>query len=61
MYLLQTLGLFTLTAVAEIVGCYLPYLWLKKDGPAWLLIPAALSLALFAIVETPRWSPWVGG
>lgn len=48
MYLLQTLGLFVLTAVAEIVGCYLPYLWLKKDGPVWLLIPAALSLALFA-------------
>jgi hypothetical protein len=33
-YLLQTLGLFVLTALAEIVGCYLPYLWLKKDGPA---------------------------
>ena len=37
-----------LTAVAEIVGCYLPYLWLKKDAPAWLLLPAAASLALFA-------------
>lgn len=45
---LRTLGLFCLTAVAEIVGCYLPYLWLKKNGPAWLLLPAALSLALFA-------------
>ena len=48
MYLLKTLGLFTITAIAEIVGCYLPYLWLKKNGPAWILIPAALSLALFA-------------
>lgn len=44
---LKTFGLFVATAVAEIVGCYLPYLWLKKDYPAWLLIPAALSLALF--------------
>jgi small multidrug resistance family-3 protein len=52
MYLLQTLGLFMLTAVAEIVGCYLPYLWLKKNGPAWLLIPAAFSLALFAWLLT---------
>jgi len=36
-----------LTAVAEIIGCYLPYLWLRKEGSAWLLIPAALSLAAF--------------
>lgn len=47
MYLLQTLGLFILTALAEITGCYLPYLWLKKDASAWLLVPAAASLALF--------------
>jgi len=45
---LKTLLLFLATAVAEIVGCYLPYLWLRKDGSAWLLIPAGLSLALFA-------------
>lgn len=43
-----TLLLFVLTAVAEIVGCYLPYLWLRKGGSAWLLLPAAASLALFA-------------
>lgn len=47
-YLAKTLGLFVLTAVAEIIGCYLPYLWLKKNGPIWLLIPAAFSLAAFA-------------
>ena len=45
---LQTLGLFTLTAVAEILGCYLPWLWRKQGKSAWLLVPAALSLALFA-------------
>ncbi|UNK43161.1 YnfA family protein [Luteimonas sp. S4-F44] len=44
---MKTLLLFLLTAVAEIVGCYLPYLWLRKAGSAWLLLPAALSLALF--------------
>lgn len=47
MYFAKTFGLFVLTALAEIVGCYLPYLWLKKDGSAWLLVPAALSLGLF--------------
>lgn len=44
----KTFALFALTAVAEIVGCYLPYLWLKQGKSALLLIPAAASLALFA-------------
>ncbi len=48
MALLKTFLLFALTAVAEIVGCYLPYLWLKQGKSAWLLVPAAASLALFA-------------
>jgi small multidrug resistance family-3 protein len=43
----KTFLLFVLTALAEIVGCYLPYLWLKKGGSAWLLLPAAVSLAIF--------------
>lgn len=46
--MLKTFLLFAATAVAEIVGCYLPFLWLKKNGSAWLLVPAAASLALFA-------------
>lgn len=48
MDLFKTFLLFVVTAVAEIVGCYLPYLWLKQGKPAWLLVPAAASLALFA-------------
>ncbi|MEH6543381.1 MAG: YnfA family protein [Porticoccaceae bacterium] len=47
MFELKTITLFLVTAVSEIVGCYLPYLWLKEGKSAWLLIPAALSLALF--------------
>jgi small multidrug resistance family-3 protein len=43
MQLLQTIALFAATAVAEIVGCYLPYLWLRKDASIWLLIPAGAS------------------
>lgn len=49
---LRTIGLFLLTAIAEIVGCYLPYLWLRQGKSAWLLLPAALSLALFAWLLT---------
>ena len=48
MFELKTIALFFATAVAEIVGCYLPYLWLKQEKSVWLLVPAALSLALFA-------------
>ncbi|MDR2127609.1 MAG: YnfA family protein [Burkholderiaceae bacterium] len=48
MELVRTALLFMLTAAAEIVGCYLPYLWLRQGRSAWLLAPAAISLALFA-------------
>jgi small multidrug resistance family-3 protein len=48
MLIVRTFALFVITAIAEILGCYLPYLWLKKDGSPWLLVPAAVSLALFA-------------
>lgn len=50
--MLRTTLLFVLTAVAEIVGCYLPYLVLKAGRTALLLIPSALSLALFAWLLT---------
>ncbi|MFC0710613.1 YnfA family protein [Azorhizophilus paspali] len=46
--MLKTLALFVLTALAEILGCYLPWLWLREGWSAWLLLPGALSLALFA-------------
>jgi small multidrug resistance family-3 protein len=46
--LLRVAGLFALTALAEIVGCYLPWLVLRQGKSAWLLLPAAGSLALFA-------------
>jgi small multidrug resistance family-3 protein len=47
MDLLKSLSLFIVTAIAEILGCYLPYLWLRQGQSAWLLIPAAASLATF--------------
>ena len=44
----KTVLLFLVTALAEIVGCYLPSLWLSHGKSAWLLVPGALSLAAFA-------------
>ena len=45
--MIKTTLLFIATALAEIIGCFLPYVWLRKGGAAWLLLPAAASLALF--------------
>jgi small multidrug resistance family-3 protein len=50
--MLKVFVLFVLTAIAEILGCYLPYVWLRKSGSPWLLIPAAISLAVFAWLLT---------
>lgn len=52
MSLVRTTLLFVITAVAEILGCYLPYLWLKKDRTPWLLVPAAMSLGVFSWLLT---------
>lgn len=49
---MKTFALFLLTALAEIVGCYLPYLWLRKQGSPWLLLPAMASLVLFVWLLT---------
>lgn len=50
--ILRVSGLYVVTAVAEILGCYLGYLWLKRGGSPWLLIPAFVSLGLFAWLLT---------
>lgn len=48
----RTLLLFLATALAELIGCYLPLLWAKGEGGAWLLLPAALSLVIFVWLLT---------
>jgi len=50
--MLLTTALFLLTAAAEILGCYLPYLWLRQGGSPWLLLPGAASLALYVWLLT---------
>src|SRR3954451_4585601 len=49
---MKTLLLYIATAIAEIVGCYLPWLWLKHQGSAWLVLRSAVSLGLFAWLLT---------
>lgn len=52
MFAFQTFGLYLLTALMEILGCYLPMLWLNQGRSAWLLLPGALALAAFAWLLT---------
>ena len=50
--MLKTSLLFFATALAEIIGCFLPYLWLRKGANVLLLLPGALSLAAFVWLLT---------
>ncbi|MDX8253844.1 YnfA family protein [Acinetobacter pittii] len=50
--ILSVFGLFIITAIAEILGCYFPYLILKEGKSTWLWIPTALSLAIFVWLLT---------
>lgn len=52
MNLLTTTLLYIATAIAEILGCYLPLLWLKGRAPMWVLAPAAISLMVFVWLLT---------
>ncbi len=52
MLILKTTALFLVTALAEIIVCFLPYLWLRKGGSSWLLLPAMISLSLFVWLLT---------
>ncbi|WNY80918.1 YnfA family protein [Cronobacter dublinensis] len=50
--MIKTTLLFFATALAEIIGCFLPWLWLRKGASILWLLPAALSLMLFVWLLT---------
>jgi len=50
--LLRVSALFAVTALAEIIGCYLPWLVIRQDKSPLLLFPAAAALALFTWLLT---------
>lgn len=52
MTLPAAIGLFALTALAEIVGCWLVWLWARHQASVWWLVPAGLALAAFAWLLT---------
>ena len=52
MEFIRLTGLFAITAIAEIVGCYLPWLVLRQGKSAWLFLPAMASLVIFVWLLT---------
>lgn len=49
---ITTVGLFFITAVMEILGCYFPYLILNQGKSQWLWLPTAVALAAFVWLLT---------
>lgn len=49
---ITTFFLFFVTAIAEILGCYFPYLILNQGKSHWFWLPTALSLAVFVWLLT---------
>ena len=50
--ILKSVGLFFVTAFAELLGSYLMYLWLRQGKSAWLAIPSIISLIVFGWLLT---------
>lgn len=50
--IITTFFLFFITAIAEILGCYFPYLILNQGKSHWLWIPTVFSLAVFVWLLT---------
>ena len=49
----KLLLLFGLTAVAEIVGCYLPWLWLRKGGAVVAVVAGGAGLDAVCLAAQP--------
>ena len=56
----MTIPAYIGAALAEIVGCFAFWAWLRLDKPAWWLAPGIASLMLFAYLLTLVDSPAAG-
>ncbi len=50
--IVKSLGLFFITALAELLGSYLMYLWLRQGKPFWFGLLAIVSLVTFGWLLT---------
>ena len=57
---MATLAIYVGAALAEIVGCFAIWVWLRLDRSPLLLVPGMASLALFAWLLTRIDSDFAG-
>jgi small multidrug resistance family-3 protein len=48
----KTFVLYSVTALAEILGCYGVFLWLRQGKPVWWAVAAVVSLGIFVWLLT---------
>lgn len=51
--MLEAFALFSLTALAEIFGCYAAYLRLRLHKPAWRLLPGGVAGGFCLALDLP--------
>ena len=51
---------FFLAALFEIAGCFAFYMWLRQGKSVWWVVPAVLSLAVFALLLTKVEATYAG-
>ncbi|SPW59140.1 inner membrane protein [Escherichia coli] len=57
--MIKTTLLFFATALCEIIGCFLPWLWLKRNASIWLLLPAGdFTGAVCLVVNVASSGEW---
>jgi small multidrug resistance family-3 protein len=49
---IKVFGLFSLTALAEIFGCYAFYMIIRSEKPLWWIVPGIAALVAFAWLLT---------
>ncbi|MCL8361638.1 YnfA family protein, partial [Escherichia coli] len=50
--MIKTTLLFFATALCEIIGCFLLWLWLQRNASIWLLLQTVISLTLIVWIIT---------
>lgn len=57
---LQTIGIYAAAALAEIVGCFAFWAWMRQGASVLWLLPGLVSLAAFAWLLTLAPSDYAG-
>ena len=57
---MTSFAFYTIAAVAEIIGCFAFWAWLRLDKSVYWILPGIVSLIVFAVLLTPINSMFAG-